>query len=40
MVLEMDPARLTDLPTKVDDVLDRPPPPPPTPAAFGDAGTK
>jgi hypothetical protein len=35
-VLEMDSARLSDLPLKVDDVLDRPPPPPPTPG--GDAG--
>jgi hypothetical protein len=40
MVLEMDSARLSDLPAKVDDVLDRPPPPPPTPAGSGDAGTK
>ncbi|HYV45296.1 MAG TPA: DUF4340 domain-containing protein [Myxococcaceae bacterium] len=38
VVLEMDSARLTDLPQKVEDVLDRPPPPPPpppTPAADG-----
>lgn len=38
MVLEMDSARLADLPQKVDDVLDRPPPPPPTPT--GDGGSK
>jgi hypothetical protein len=40
MVLEMDSARLADLPQKVDDVIDRPPPPPPTPAASADGGTK
>lgn len=40
MVLEMDSARLADLPQRVDDVLDRPPPPPPIPAGAGDGGSK
>ncbi|HEY8207271.1 MAG TPA: DUF4340 domain-containing protein [Myxococcaceae bacterium] len=41
MVLEMDSARLSDFPQKVDDLLDRPPPPPPPPPpAAPDAGAK
>jgi len=38
VVLEMDSARLSDFPQKVDDVLDKPPAPPPAPAGGKDGG--